>query len=231
MGVNNDHASYTLYTYCGNCPVDRCNKGGFFWKKIWNGVKNAVRTVLNKTNKIIISLGIDSAGVGAYFLSMSKDKYGVYHASFDCWQQYFGYNDLYDFMFDIGTSMKSANFPFVYDGKSYILWAWEGNYINLGAGAELGIYYGGGPHWLVDKKLAMDMSMVLKYKGTKIISYSAKTWWITGFNPKYLDATASNLKVNFTVKFNKRKMYETFRNKYKRKWICNDGTRTVSYTF
>ena len=40
----------------------------------------------------------------------------------------------------------------------------EGGYINLGAGAELGIYYGGGPHWFVDKGLAQQMELCLVYK-------------------------------------------------------------------
>ena len=132
---------------------------------------------------------------------MYKDAYGIYHAKFNCWQQYFGYNDFYDFMFYLGTSMDSEKFPFVSKQKKYILWAWKGNYINLGAGAEIGIYYGGGPHWKVDKKLATKMSMDLKYRNKKIISYSKKTWWLTGFNPnrKYLDAQAHELRVTFTV--------------------------------
>ena len=68
---------------------------------------------------------------------MYKDNEGVYHASFDCWQQLFGYNNLYDFFFDLGTSCEPAKFPFTYNGKEYIIWMWKGDYINLGAGAEL----------------------------------------------------------------------------------------------
>ncbi len=231
IGANDDHSTYALYTYCGNCPVDRCDSLGSFWKKIWNGIKKAVRTLLNKTNKVLVSVGIDTAAMGAYLLNMKKDAAGVYHANFDCWQQYFGYNNLYDFIFDIGTSMKSAKFPFSCEGKSYILWAWKGNYINLGAGAELGIYYGGEPHWLVDKNLAQNMSMVLKYRGKKIISYCKKTWWITGFNPKYLDAKASDLSVKFTVAFTKDSLYRSFKSAWRKKWSCNDENRTIIYSF
>ena len=233
IGANDDHSSYALYSYCGNTPVDRYDFSGLFWKKIWNGIKNAVRTVLNKTNKVLVSLGVDTAAIGAYFLNMKPDSSGIYHANFDCWQQYFGYNDFYDFMFDIGTSMKNEKFPFNSNGKSYILWAWKGNYINLGAGAELGIYYGGGPHWLVDKKLAQNMSMELKYRGKIIISYSEKTWWITGFNPnpKYLDAKASDLNVEFTVEFTKSSLYRSFKNAWRQKWSYNDSKHSVSYSF
>ena len=39
--------------------------------------------------------------------------------------------------------MQRVKFDFVCNGTSYVLWAWKGDYINLGAGAELGIYTGG----------------------------------------------------------------------------------------
>ena len=58
---------------------------------------------------------------------------GVYHAKFDCWQQIFGYNDLYDILFDLGTSMESKRFHFSYGGTSYVFWMWKGDYINLTA--------------------------------------------------------------------------------------------------
>ena len=164
---------------------------------------------------------------------MKMSKPGVYHATFNCWQQLAGYNDFYDFMFDIGTSMKSAKFPFKCNGKSYILWAWKGNYINLGAGAELGIYYGKEPLWFVDKKLAQNMSMILNYKGKRIISYSAKTWWITGFNSnrEYLNVQASDLNAKFTVNFTNRYLYYSFKNTWKHKWKYNDTKYSVSYSF
>lgn len=43
---------------------------------------------------------------------MEKDGSGVYHARQDCWQQYGGYNDLYDFAFNLGTSMEAVKFSF-----------------------------------------------------------------------------------------------------------------------
>lgn len=54
--------------------------------------------------------GINTAAIGGFLLDMQKDKYGIYHANFNCPPQYAGYNDLYDFFFDIGTSMLSAKF-------------------------------------------------------------------------------------------------------------------------
>lgn len=60
----------------------------------------------------MIHLGINTAVIGAWFLDMYKDISGRYHAKFDCWQQHFGYNYFYDFMFDVGTSMDNRKFEF-----------------------------------------------------------------------------------------------------------------------
>lgn len=95
---------------------------------------------------------------------MSKDSNGIYHANFDCWQWLAGYNDFYDFMFDIGTYMIPYKDSFKYNDVVYTIWAWKGDYINLGAGAELGIYVGEGPHLFVDKSVAMPMQMLLSKK-------------------------------------------------------------------
>jgi RHS repeat-associated protein len=94
---------------------------------------------------------------------------GVYHARQDALQQYGGYNFIYDIVFDYATSMQAKYFDFSYNGQDYRFWAWKGDYLNLGAGAELGIYVnsnwqiGGNEidHWLVDTSLALPMSMTL----------------------------------------------------------------------
>ena len=213
IGVNNDMAGYNLFVYCGNNPVSRYDDGGMFWKELWQGVKNVVRDALHFGNNVLTSVGIDTAAVGAFFLMMEKDDKGIYHASFDCWQQYAGYNELYDFAFDIGTSMLSDNFSFTYDGSGYTIWVWKGDYINLGAGAELGIYHGASGHRFVDKSLAMSMGMYIKYGRETIISYYPREyqWWLTGFNPSVQNVNASDLTVHFFVKFNNAGMYGAFK--------------------
>ena len=204
VGGNDDIAAYNLYAYCGNVPVLRCDEFGMFWKEF-------IRGILHDSNNFVVSLGIDTAAIGAYFLMMKKDSNGVYHATFDCWQQYFGYNNLYDFFFDLGTDCKPAKFKFCYNRKNYIFWAWKADYINLGAGAEMGIYYGNDPHWQVDKKLAMPMTLKLVYKGRTIINHSDTTWWITGFNPRYLNVKTKDLKAIYTVRFTNCGMYNAFK--------------------
>ena len=168
---------------------------------------------------------------------MSKDSSGVYHASFDCWQQIAGYNDLYDFFFDLGTSCVAAKFPFSYNGQDYIFWAWKGDYINLGAGAEMGIYYGGEPHWLVDKNLAQPMAMWLSYKGENIITYTngGSQWWCTGFNPAYKNVNAGDLTATFSIRFTDPGMFTAFRGRWNGepgwKFGMLQGFGIASYTF
>ena len=71
---------------------------------------------------------------------MRRDKNGIYHADFDYWQQYFGNKDIYDKVAGIFTSFISNNEgKFTHNGKAFILWAWKGDYLNLGADAELAI--------------------------------------------------------------------------------------------
>ena len=157
---------------------------------------------------------------GAYLLDMRVDGKGIYHADFDGWQSVWGYNDSYDMVFNAFTSMDRAKFDFSSSGKDYILWAWKGDYLTLGAGTEMGIYYDSliPGHWGVDKSLAMEMSLKLQYTDpitkttSTIINYDPgdKQWWITAFNPKYEDVQANNLTATYRVTFNNSTMYEDF---------------------
>ena len=219
MGVNQDMTTYNLFVYCGNNPVCRYDVGGMFWKELISGL-------LHAGNDFAIAIGIDTAAVGAYFLMMEPDENGIYHAVFDCWQQYFGYNELYDFAFDLGTSMVTAKFSFSCNGCGYTIWAWKGDYINLGAGAELGIYRGYSGHRTVDTSLAMWMAMVVLYKNDRIIEYypNEYQWWITSFNPNYLNVNANDLLVFIGVGFNDSDMYKAFKKNYEKdaRWSFND---------
>jgi hypothetical protein len=82
------------------------------------------------------------AEIGSYFGDMKSDYKYIVHANVIAWQKGFGYNNVYDTGLFIGDwgRMRRLKLPFNYAGKEYIIWAWRGDYINLGAGAELGIY-------------------------------------------------------------------------------------------
>ena len=222
-----------MFAYCGNNPVSRCDPHGQSWQEVWEKIKEYIRGLLHGANDLAVENGVDTAGMGAACLDMYESDPGIYHAESDCWQQYFGYNSVYDIVFDAGTSMLVQSFPFEHNGNSYIVWVWKGDYINLGAGAEMGIYYGGGPHWRVDTGLSMEMSLSLSYSGKNIISHSQNTWWITGFNSNYLNVQASALTATYTIYFSNSDMFNSFSSQWNGKsgWTCYPGSNSAILVF
>ena len=217
MGINSDIGTYNLFSYCGNNPVNRYDNGGKSWFTCLF-LYLLIPPLLYVGNACAVSVGIDVAAIGGKYLEMTKDSDGVYHATFDCFQADFGYNILYDLVFDWATSCRFRRFIFSYDGQEYAIWTWKGDYINMGAGAEMGIYTGGGPQWHVDKNLAMTMYVEVQYKGSTIISYSDYMWWITGFNPKYQRKDAGSLTASFAIRFKDPGMYNAFRSSKPKGW-------------
>jgi hypothetical protein len=43
--------------------------------------------------------------------------------------------------------MSKKKFEFSTKKREYIILLWKGDYLNVGAGAEIAIYYDGGPKW------------------------------------------------------------------------------------
>jgi gas vesicle protein len=227
VGSNVKNAAETV----GSNVKNAAEKAG---EKAGTTVRFALASLIHKGNDLARKLGIDTAALGAMFLDMKKDSNGIYHAAFDCWQSAFGYNKLYDIVFALGTSMDYNNDAiFSYNGEKYILWAWKGDYINLGAGAELGIYYGGSgknSHWKVKKSLAMPMTLTLthKKKGVIVNNWTDRTWWITAFNPKYQNVKASDLVATYTVKFSDGNMFNAFQKTKAKGWSFNSNTNTAT---
>ena len=149
-----------------------------------------------------------------------RDENGVYHAQQDALQQYAGYNDLYDEAFDAASSMAKNKFPFSTKNGKYMIWLWKGDYLNLGAGAETGLYSGGGPHWNCDTTDKMPMTLSLEdEKGNQIFDWNPQdtNWWCTGFNPEYQDRKAPKLTAKGSVDFSDPKysdMWDDFYEKY-----------------
>jgi len=207
------------YTYCSNDPVRFFDPSGQSAEDVTRWL--ARQLIGNPVNNWFTKNGWFSDVFRLAGFVRTKDLTGtyIYHATMDCLQQYGGYNDFYDSVFYYATSMAKEKFQFTSGGQELMLWAWKGDYVNLGAGAELGIYYGGaGGHWLVDKSLAMKMAMFVEYTGYKnnqsfLIAYTPteKQWWITGFNPKYQNVNAGDLTVYFVLWFNDTGMFNAFR--------------------
>jgi RHS repeat-associated protein len=222
-----------MYAYCQGNPVSYSDPSGMSLSSnlselkviagkvgktasnLWGYAKgkNPIKLIKDLKNSALVR-----AEVGAIFLDFIQDSKGVYHASQNNVQQHLGYFDLYDTGFDIGlsiygfvfgseSSMKSKKFPFKSGGQEYIIWVWKGDYTNMGAGAEMGIYY---KHpkgdkairdWLVDTSMRLGTRLTLSHKGKQVFDYypgyqnsKAREWWITGFNPKVKGVNAKDLK-------------------------------------
>lgn len=140
---------------------------------------------------------------------------GVFHARKDAWQKYFGYNDLYDTAFNLGTDMKSNKYEFECNGTKYTFWLWKGDYLNLGMGTEVGIYKGDKFHLQCATDIDIPIDIELFCGIDKIVDYTESTWWCTGFNPKYHNIDSSNLALITTIDFsNHPKMFNAFMNRY-----------------
>ena len=129
--------------------------------------------------------------------------------------QYGGYTDLYDDVFDLGCSMDKQKFPFKVGDEEYIVWLWKGDYLNLGAGAETGIYKGGEPLWKCDTEDAMPMTLRLEDTCGNVIydwQPDENKWWCTGFNPAYEDYNVKDLISIGTIDFSQHTyMWENFK--------------------
>lgn len=95
-----------------------------FFLSGWQLFKISVSVRLH-TLDALLSLFCNTASIGGYILNMKRIN-GVYHANFDCWQQYFGYNSIYDIMFGIGTSMSSSRIEFKIGNQTYAFLGMEG---------------------------------------------------------------------------------------------------------
>lgn len=194
--------------------------------------------------------------------AVDSNNDGIYHINQNSWQSWrpLGYNDGYDTVFytailATGNTMsrkKSVPFGVDFDGdgyvdKTYMFWSWKGDYMNLGAGAETGIYeYFSNTHWLTATNRATAMELDLYYKDQKdpLIHYApcketetelwnkGKQWWITGFDSQVQNVRAEDLRAVTIIDFSKmedgEKMYEAFRNAT---YSSDDIERTEGWTF
>ena len=82
--------------------------------------------------------------IGTFSLGFYDDTLGsCAHSVYDQVQRPFGYSTFYDDIFSIFTfnSMRAGYIPFIYNNTEYRFWMWYGNYLNLGTGCEVGLYF------------------------------------------------------------------------------------------
>ncbi len=192
---------------------------GFFIAEIEKSFPN------ERTREIIY------ASLGSQALNFKMDnKCWSLHSQYNTWQSIGGYNNFYDFVFktanndnmeqlklDFSLNMSPMEFfdkygitetmgildafDFLSPTTDFIIWAWRGDYLNIGAGTEVGIYMrphywdydtNGLDQYLTIKQLAVPMTLYLynydfssQTVESNLVAWEPTTpqWWITGFNP------------------------------------------------
>jgi hypothetical protein len=150
--------------------------------------------------------------IGAVSLDMRFDVNNILHADVDAWQKIHGYKDLYDNVFNFASDMRNMKISFdIYDEEevktTYIVWVWRGDYLTLGAGAEIGLYYTNFDDisyaFSSEFNLPMTLNLYYGFDSTfidHVFSWAPeeKQWWITGFDishhapdPKYMTMISS----------------------------------------
>ncbi len=155
------------------------------------------------------------AGIGAAFLdfhrvnNLTSPNYGNYTTVPDTyqWQKSVGYIWWYDWFFNLGGPIGKKRFDFKQYGTSYVVWCWKGDYWNLGAGAEVGIYYCEalaatfGYHTDPDN-LQLKVRMNVKLNDDYITyNFEQTNWWVTSFTPRKQSPNVDLLKVKLNVNF------------------------------
>ena len=177
-------------------------------------------------------------------LGAVKDEHGIYHIDQNYWQSisFVGHNNLYDKAFKMGVNatgqtVDRKKFPFEFDDKQYIIWMWKGDYVNLGSGAEVGIYKESviPGHYLTGKENSMPMSLKLQEidSGEVLFDYhpTEYQWWINGFDASSQNVYASNLELTVTIDFsNNPDMYDAFKQAWEEKgWIFDNMQATYNW--
>nr|MBP3599128.1 DUF4474 domain-containing protein [Eubacterium sp.] len=236
-GENDDPLSLHLYTYCENDGVNYVDpSGNISIKNLWNKakrtVKKGIRTVVNRARESDFGKAFTEATISGKNEKLMNllhfyEEDGSYHTYYLCWQSKFGYNKSYDFVFNAATGAVPKRFKLTTKKyrfnlkKVYVLWAWKGDYLNLGAGGEMGIY---STHLDVHSKAEMlkpiYSSLKIKRRGVQIIKWKPNhlEWWITGFKPQEETAKAKELAITCEVRFTRgtKDVMHAFIDKYQR---------------
>ena len=133
------------------------------------------------------------------------------------WQSRVGYDTIYDTAFSLGGPIYRQRYKFTTtsDGitKYFVIWIWKGDYWNLGAGAEIGIYVANTQEqydsnfYEVDENLVLDVNMDIKYRTLNglipipLNNLTQRNWWVCSFTPFIQHPNVNWIDVKVKAKF------------------------------
>lgn len=148
---------------------------------------------------------------GADLLNFDFDEqHMALHAHPFTWQWIGGYTDFYDSVFEWATGGNMDNLKLEFTNNKnelYYLWCWRGDYINLGSGAEIGIYKKSFISGEAYATFTLPMTLSLyNYNENGIDTVfnwapDKKQWWITGWNPEYMEPNKYELVMLGSIDF------------------------------
>jgi hypothetical protein len=149
---------------------------------------------------------------------------GIWYSPIGAVQKFFGYNNIWDFFFKTGEVISGIIPPFNVsqdafystfreDGKFWRIEAWKGNYMNMGVGAEIGIYtttflpihYG-----IAKSDDRPSIQYTLSHWGKALFRRQGTHWWLTGFRPGIGSITPDELVLTGSLRFGSQKVAKKF---------------------
>lgn len=160
----------------------------------------------------------------AYFLGFEEDEncpsiFTAYTtvSGKPMWQSRVGYDTIYDSAFSLGGPIYRQRYKFTTGSgeniKYFVVWIWKGDYWNLGAGAEIGIYVANTKEqydnnfYEVDVNLVLDVNMDIKYRTLNgllpltLNNLTQRNWWVCSFSPAIQHPNVNWIDVNVKANF------------------------------
>ena len=234
------------------------------WMDLYNyttfDLRSLFRTDLLEAFEVLTAYGL-AEGIIDLVIGASQDENGYYYISQDYWQsaEYVGYNSLYDYLFSIGAGIAGETEPyydkisFSVDDTTYTFWWWKGDYLALGAGAELGIYKEpkdsignllnlpplNHVYTATDEKLKMSMTLEDTKKKKTIFHFTPEEyqWWVNQFDPFTQGIATDDMRVTVNIDFsdNGTGLFEAFYNQYKNnsrdRWIFDESNQIATLVY
>ncbi len=196
------------------------------------GNKEANRGKVGYTTWLSLGLPIDkplnpASGFVPSILFKWDSSQGIWYAGLDAKQRAGGYNRAYDAVFSM-VDYKYFKSRFEYGSHSWLIEGWKGNYMNMGVGGEIGVYYNDSPYGSklgclehygpISDADMLYMQFTLGRGGGVIMTKAReKHWWITGFRPSIGTIPSSSLTMTGAIYFPDWTMAKEFK----------DGLQTV----
>jgi hypothetical protein len=202
-----------------------------------------VKTILSNPVAVGFAQSRNPVTQAAFWVAgFDQGKDGVFHTRSDALQLGLGYSDDYDKAANLGTDIDPKKTQFTLGTKSYVFWAWKGDYQNTGAGGEIGLYSqdtkGADGLWDADPNgYVPKMTMTLRGADGALIASDtpneAKVW--TGaYNPNVQHPNVNDLAATMTVDLSDNiDMFKAFDTLAARKdgWVFVEKHHTASLSF